>query len=320
MLGRVRALSRLRALALGSLASLAEGPGKPALRALRDRAPEVLVRAARSRLAPLALGDERGRVPEDELPQGAREQSASPLVSIVVPTCGSPTLAQCVASLAAFTTEPESELVVADDASGDPRQVRLSINAWRGAQVLRSETRRGFPASVNAGARAARGSLLVVLNDDVIVTPGWLEALREPLARPDVALVGPSASSSGDEAEIPTRYRDLQSMLRLAASRRGRGWRPVRKLSLLCALVRREAFDEAGGLDEGYGLGFFDDDELCAALRARGWVVALAEGAFVHHHGSRSFGRLPALERVRRFELARARFESRWGRWRPLVR
>ncbi len=300
---------RARALARVAGANEAQGPA----RAARDALPAWLVQPIQRALAPLRLSaPSAASVPVEALPAPRRPRDAAPPVaSVLVPTRGGPTLAQTLAAVAAYTDAPH-EVVVIDDAS--PARVEAPS-----ARVIRLESRRGFVGAANAGARAARTDTLVFLNDDAVVTPGWLTTLLGALARPRAGLVGPASNDSGDAATQPADYRDLPGLLAHAATCEGPA-REVDKLSLLCAAIRRETFDRVGGLDEGYGLGMFEDDELCRQLRRRRLRVLLAPSAFVHHHGSRTFGALDPLARIGRFEVNRRRFERRWRtRWRAPV-
>lgn len=303
---RARALAALsavgRAAPLGALAGALEE------RPLTRRA----IERARRALAPLRLS----RVPTAsidpaEVPRAPRPRApaTSPRISVIVPTRGAATLAQCLAALDAHTAERALEVVVVAD--GAPVEVGQPF-----VRTVRLASRRGFAGAVNAGARAARGEVLVILNDDAVVTPGWLEPLLAALELPRAGLAAPATNASGDAATTPAGYGDLAGLLEHAA-RCGGEPRDVPKLSLLCAAVPRELFAAVGGLDEGYGLGLFEDDELCAALRRRNRRVLLAPAAWVHHHESATFGRMPLAERIARFEINRHRFERRWDlRWR----
>ena len=53
--------------------------------------------------------------------------------------------------------------------------------------------------------------------------------------------------------------------------------------------MKRAVFDVIGGLDERFGLGFFDDDDLAERARRAGFELAVAHDLFVHHFGSRTF-------------------------------
>src|SRR5690606_33427422 len=105
-------------------------------------------------------------------------------------------------------------------------------------------------AACNAGAAAAASEVLVFLNDDAVVTPGWLEALLAALARPRAGLAGPASNDTGDVATRPASYHDLQGLLTTARACRGAP-RAVDKLSLFCAAIPGRLFRSIGGLDEG---------------------------------------------------------------------
>ena len=66
-------------------------------------------------------------------------------------------------------------------------------------------------------------------------------------------------------------------------------WFTVPKLSGFCLLMKRAVYDKIGGLDERFGLGFFDDDDLAERARRAGFELAVAHDLFVHHFGSRTF-------------------------------
>jgi GT2 family glycosyltransferase/Flp pilus assembly protein TadD len=84
------------------------------------------------------------------------------------------------------------------------------------------------------------------------------------------------------------------------------------RLSGFCLLARREALDRAGGFDEQFGLGFFDDDDLGLRMRQAGYRLLVALDVFVHHYGSRTFAGLKVdCERQLRDNFER--FRAKWG-------
>ena len=66
-------------------------------------------------------------------------------------------------------------------------------------------------------------------------------------------------------------------------------WFTAGKLSGFCLLMKRAVYEAIGGLDEQFGLGFFDDDDLAERARRAGFELAVAHDLFVHHFGSRTF-------------------------------
>ncbi|MGZ3430128.1 MAG: glycosyltransferase family 2 protein, partial [Polyangia bacterium] len=137
-----------------------------------------------------------------------------------------------------------------------------------------------------------------------------------------LGLIGPVTNSGGNaEAQLGTAYADLDGMRRFADgyTRAHAGEVvDVPMLALFCAAMAKERFTAVGGLDERYGRGLFEDDDLALAVERRGWRVALARDVFVHHYGGASFSRLPPGEYLRLWWNNRRAFEKKWGtRWQP---
>lgn len=315
--------ARARVVGLAALqASLGRLPAERALALL----PASLHRRLRSLAAPLRVGRGRSRAFVDveaalaalEARGAVVEQAAAPAVSVVVPTAGATRrLELALRAVAAYTRAGAYEVVVIDDASPDAAAVERALRPHPGVRLERSGHNRGFSASVNAGVKLCRAPKILVLNDDVVVTPGWLDALAARLdADSAVAWVGPTSNDTGDEASIDAAYESLDELVAFAARQHGEP-REVDKLALHCALLRRSSFEAVGGLDEGYLRGMFEDDDLSMALRARGQRLLLSPETYVHHAAGATLRTLSPLAYFACFELNRRRFERRWQvRWR----
>ncbi len=258
------------------------------------------------------------------------ENSVSGLASIIIPCWNQLEFTRkCVAALMR-QTGPNWELIVVDNGSDDgtgdyltgvqdasPVPVTLIANA----------TNRGFPAAINQGLEFARGEYLVLLNNDVVVTEGWLEQLvglasvqvgttEGGIPKSKIGLVGPMSNYAAPPQlvdDVP--YRDLEEMKVFARRWREEHsgkWFTVPKLSGYCLLMKRTVYDAIGGLDERFGLGFFDDDDLAERARRAGFELAVAYDLFVHHFGSRTFvGNGVDAERV--LDENAKRFAAKWG-------
>ena len=114
----------------------------------------------------------------------------APRVSILIPVYGKPLLTfSCLRSIALNTAAGSYEVVVLDDASPEPASVSLA--PVTGVRIERNPENLGFLRSCNRAATLARGEMLVFLNNDTLVTAGWLDALLAVFAqRPDAGLVG----------------------------------------------------------------------------------------------------------------------------------
>jgi hypothetical protein len=114
-------------------------------------------------------------------------------------------------------------------------------------------------------------------------------------------------------------YRDLEEMHAFARRWRDehRGqWFTVPKLSGFCILMKREVYDSIGGLDERFGLGLFNDDDLAERARRAGVALAVALDLFVHHFGSRTFAG-NGIDAERLLEENARRYAAKWGQGTP---
>ena len=107
----------------------------------------------------------------------------------------------------------------------------------------------------------ARGDVLVLMNNDVVVTPGWLDGLAAHTCDPGVGLVGPVTNQAPNEAAIPARYRTFGQLLhhaaRQRAAHRGEAF-DISVATMFCVALRREVFARIGALDEQFGTGLFE--------------------------------------------------------------
>jgi GT2 family glycosyltransferase/glycosyltransferase involved in cell wall biosynthesis len=254
----------------------------------------------------------------------ALDSLVEPLISIIVLTYNNLDYTkQCLHSLEAYSDYENVEIIVVDNASSDGSQEFLA--QWAAVDsrrlFLANESNLGFSAGNNIGLRAAKGDYLVVLNNDTYVTPGWLRTLRNQLTRhPEVGLVGPVTNNIGNEARIEISYDSMQQMIELAGeyTRRhaGRSF-PIQTSAFFCVMLTRKAYDTVGGLDEAFGVGFFEDDDYCRRLEQEGFTRLCADDVFVHHHLSASFNKLKAEARQALFETNKAIYIEKWGKWDP---
>jgi len=229
---------------------------------------------------------------ESEKTRLAHSDRAQKPTSIILLTCNQLEYTrQCVESLLQHTHAPY-ELIFVDNGSTDGTVPYL--RSLPGARVIENRDNRGFAAGCNQGLAAAQGEFLVLLNNDTVVTEGWLEGLLRCLqTHPSVGLVGPMTNYVGGpqlERDVP--YRTLEEMHRFAAeyARRNRyRYLPTSKLVGFCLLLRREVMEKIGLFDERFGLGNFEDDDYCLRAQLAGYKLLIAGDVFIHHFGHRTF-------------------------------
>ena len=241
----------------------------------------------------------------------ASTSSPDPICDIVIPIWNEPerTL-RCLESLLAKTEEPVRLLLI-DNGSNRPTQdllERFRNQSRLPVEILRNETNLGFIKAVNQGIRAGRSPWVCLLNNDTVLTRGWLtEMLQVGGSDPRIGLINPTSNSLGFHAD-QTPLEDYAASLRSQSGKRT-------ELSIalgFCLLVRRSLLEQVGLLDESFGMGNFDDDDLSRRVKALGLICVRACGAYVYHEEKVSFRNLPSWERE--FEQNRRRFEEKWGR------
>lgn len=268
------------------------------------------------RLPPLTLE----RVLARPVPAVVDTAVTSPDASIVVVTYNNLAFTRmALESVLSNTDGITFELIVVDNASTDDSRAYLSVLASRNrnVRVILNSTNRGFAAANNQGLEAARGSLLVLLNNDTIVTPGWLRRLDNAALDATVGLVVPTTNRCGNVAEVGTSYIDYGELLREAARRAVDYPTDLLEMDeaiMFCTAMRRDVYLTVGALDEQFEIGMFEDDDYSVRLRGAGFRIVCVEAAFVHHFGGASLGELATDGSYGRlFHANRERFERKWN-------
>jgi GT2 family glycosyltransferase len=219
-----------------------------------------------------------------------------PRVSVIIPTWnGADMLAVALESLD-LQVYRDFETVVVDNGSTDGTIAMLDARFERVRQVRLPENR-GFASAVNEGICAARGEILVLMNNDVRAEPGWLGALVAALdAHPEAG----SVASRMLDAKRPGIIDAAGDTMALMAWNVGRGepdgarfavGREVLSACAGAAAYRRAMLDRIGVLDESY-FAWFEDVDLGIRAQLAGWRCWYEPGAVVHHLGSATAARM----------------------------
>ena len=218
------------------------------------------------------------------------------LVSIVILTFNELEYTKkCVESLRRNTPEPH-EIVFVDNGSTDGtlQWLRKLIQEHSHCKLIENGKNLGFAKGCNQGIETASGNCVLLLNNDTVVTEGWLAAMMECLKSfPDAGIVGPMTNQiSGIQKVERVGYDALDGLESYARTFREKNRHrriEARRLVGFCMLFRRSLADEIGLLDESFGTGNFEDDDFCARAALAGYRNVIAGDVFIHHFGSRSF-------------------------------
>ena len=262
-----------------------------------------------------SLSDTDPRAVEQVLRQ--RESHKRSLVSIVTLSWNAPEFTRmALESIARHTSEPY-EVIVVDNGSGPETLEFLKSIDDSHVRVIYNPVNRGFGGGNNDGIAQAKGDYIVVLNNDVIVTENWLDALLDPFRR--ISGVGVTAPRTnkiiGDQEVIDCAYDDLVGMQAYAARRAvryaKRGYFTDRAIGF-CLCIDRRVIDQIGGFDERFVMGNFEDDDFSIRVRAAGYQIYVCDDSFIHHFGSQSF-RANNVDYASTMQSNWSRFAEKWG-------
>jgi GT2 family glycosyltransferase len=178
--------------------------------------------------------------------------------------------------------------------------------------VVHAVTESDFRTTVAEGLARARGEFIVWLNNDTIVTDGWLSQLVALCSSHDlIGMAGPMANfapSSQRVSSVPYRIgartkvspagadqrdqdlMDLETVTQFAREWReqykGR-WSEADQFGGFCLIIKRAALQKVSFFDEQADKGRFDAGALCSRMREAGYHLACCRDLYIHHFGSR---------------------------------
>lgn len=269
---------------------------------------------------PLAHGHYRVRWPVP---------SEAPLVSVIIPTRDRVDLLRnCVESVLQKTRYSNLELVVIDNRSQDPdalaylEELRHRRHGRVRFQVLRYDAPFNYSAINNFAVASSRGDVLCLLNNDVeVIGEDWLTEMVSHALRFDVGAVGAMLYYPDDSIQHAGVILGVGGVANHAYSGQQRGHaghgaraKVVQNLSAVtgaCLVIRRQIFQQVGGLDEKLQVAFNDVD-FCLRVREAGYRNVWTPFAELYHHESASRGADKTPEQTHRFVSEVRRMETRW--------
>jgi GT2 family glycosyltransferase len=227
--------------------------------------------------------------------------SALPVSVIIVNTNEGGVLFDCLDWLERCGRPDETIVVDNSSTDGSPERV-IAEYPW--VTVLPSGGNRGYAGANMMGAERASGNILVFLNPDAFVQPGWTDAVRARFACDErIGVVGPKIyrGRPGAEARFDSAGCDLEFPLGEGSPRgylvvdEGQFDEPadVAYASGAAFAIRADVLDEVGGLDVSFWC-YAEESDLCWRARMRGYRCVYEPAALVYHIGSYTFGNASA--------------------------
>ena len=238
-----------------------------------------------------------------------------PLVSIIIPNKDEKeTLKACIDSIREKTEYPNYEIIIVENNSTTDEifQYYKELSQDPRIRLLRWKKEFNYSAINNYGVRHANGEYLLFLNNDVtVITPGWIKELLGVCQRPEVGATGVKLIYPDDTIQHAGCVIGLGGIaghmfVDMPANRTGY----LHKASILqdmsavtaaCMMMKRTAFEEAGGFTEKLSVAFNDVD-LCLKVRKNHKLIVYDPYVQLYHMESKTRGAEDNKEKVRRFQ------------------
>jgi GT2 family glycosyltransferase len=238
------------------------------------------------------------------------------LTSIIIPVYNAQEYTEnCLKSIAVHTQD--YEVVLIDNGSNPPYCYEdIPLEVGDKAIIYRNKKNMGFPAAVNLGMKIAKGDYVCILNNDLVVTPGWLENLHYYIDHDLLDVVGPTTNQISGPQQVQAQYYSNGVELDMVASElfmeKFRQFSRLYRLVGYCMLMKKSTWQAVGDFDEVFTPGNYEDDDFCLRAIEKGFRIGYARDVYVHHFGSVTHGLLGINYNsllAKNFKI----FTSKWG-------
>lgn len=255
---------------------------------------------------------------------GVSSRDSQAQVDIVITTAGRfDCLKECLSAL--DKQEGVSFSIYIVDIASDPEERIANQDIFDGHVSKRLQQNVGFPSGANEGARMGSAPLILFLGDDVTLQVGALLKMVQRMENETIGVCGakllfPPTSTS------PQRPAGKVQHVGLALNIRGEiihpliGWSPDNPKTCIsrevlattgaCFMVRRNLFSKIGGFDLAYGLGTFEDVEMCFRVREMGFRIFVDTDAVAYHYVGATVEKKQSGFPLQQNSVT---FRSRWG-------
>lgn len=254
------------------------------------------------------------------------EIDGNPLISVIIPNKDhTDDLDICLKSLYEKSSYKNFEVIIVENNSTEKETFEYyeALTQKHGnVKIVKWTGNFNYSAINNFGVNYAKGEFILLLNNDVeIINDSCLEEMLMFAQRKDVGAVGAKLYYSDDTVQHAGVILGLGGTAGHAHKHFGRSHpgymarasiaQNLTACTAACLMMRRDVFDEVGGLDESFEVAFNDVD-LCMKIRKKGYLVVFTPYAELYHYESKSRGNDSTPEKLERFRGEIDRFKEKW--------
>jgi GT2 family glycosyltransferase len=252
-----------------------------------------------------------------------------PMASIIIPTRDQrEILQQCVDSIIAKTLYPRYEIIIVDNQSAEPATLEYlnHLGQQDNIRVLPFDKPFNYSAINNDAVQQAIGEIVVLLNNDVeVISPDWLDELVMHASRKEIGCVGAMLYYPDDtiqHAGIICGLGDVAGHAHKYMIRGSRGYferactvQNTSAVTGACLAVRKEVYQEVGGLNETDLTVAYNDVDFCLKVMETGYKNLWTPYAQLYHYESKSRGKDNTPEKKARYQKEVSYMKIRWPKY-----
>lgn len=205
----------------------------------------------------------------------------------------------CLQSIKKYTFYPY-ELIVINNGSTDGTGKWLAhLSKNTNLKIITNSKNMGAPKSFNQGIACSKGNYIVLLNNDIIVSSGWLKKMVLRAENNDeIGIIGPLSNKVKNDTGLFPDYpgfrsfREIQHKAAEVDLRYKDKYIYTRSVASFCMLIKNCVIDKIGILDENYGFGTNDDHDYCFRASSAGYKIAVAMDTLIFHFTNKTLGKM----------------------------
>ena len=210
------------------------------------------------------------------------------MFSIVIPVLNRQDMSyECIAAV--METTEDFEVIVVDNGSDPP--FKPPFTGFHELMLIRNDENKGFPVAVNQAIAVAKGETIILLNNDVVVTPGWAEHLIAHLET--YAVISPITNYAvGMQRVEADPYDNIDELNEVAEAIFESSEGESESVNFIIGFVmafKKSLYDELGPFDESLWPCSGEEIDFCYRAIEKGYGVGIAYDVYVHHEGSQTF-------------------------------
>lgn len=198
------------------------------------------------------------------------------MISVIVPARNEEArIGECLHSLTKQTYQGRMEIMVVDDGSTD--RTRGVVRRFPHVRLLKQK-QKGPAAARNAGAKKARGTILLFTDGDCVPARTWVQEMVAPFK--DKRIMGVQGIYKTKQKGLVARFSQLEIEDRYERMRR---WETIDFIGTYAAAYRSSVFTKAGGFDESFPIASGEDPDLSFRIAGKGNRLVMNDQAVVFH-------------------------------------